>query len=87
MEGGRGGGRFQEEGLRDDALDPDGAILTPDTVSPTGDRDGLSSSSLPYAAERIFMRQHDMWGSTFGAGMRLWTFSARRTGVMRDLTN
>jgi hypothetical protein len=35
-------------------------------VSLASDRDGLPSSALPDAGERIFMRHHDMWASTFG---------------------
>jgi hypothetical protein len=42
------------------------AILTPDPISPSSDRDGLwSSAALPYAGERIFMRHHDTWLSAF----------------------
>jgi hypothetical protein len=61
MEGRRGGGGLQAQGLRDDALDPERAILTPDPISLTIARDGQpSSAALPHAAERIFMRCHDM---------------------------
>jgi hypothetical protein len=60
MEGRRGGGGLQAQGLRDDALDPERAILTPDPISPSSDRDGLWSSSVLYAGERIIMRRHDM---------------------------
>jgi hypothetical protein len=43
-----------------------------DPISPTIDRDGLSSSAaLPYAGERIFMRHHNMWVSAFGSGVGL----------------
>jgi hypothetical protein len=48
MEGRRSGGRLQAEGLGVGSLDPDGAILTRDRISPTGDRDGLSSLSVLY---------------------------------------
>jgi hypothetical protein len=60
MEGRRSGGVLQAQSLRDDALDPDGAISTPDPISPSSDRDGQSSSSVLYAGGGIFMRHHDM---------------------------
>jgi hypothetical protein len=71
MEGGRGGGFLQAQGLRDDALDPDGAISTPDPISPSSDRDGPSSSSILCAGGSIFMRHHDMGVSAFGPRMGL----------------
>jgi hypothetical protein len=45
MEGRRGGGVLQAQSLRDDALDPDKAILTPAPISLTIARDGLWSST------------------------------------------
>ena len=81
MEEGAGRSGVPAQGLRDDALDPGGAILTPDPISPTSDRDGLSSPSVLYAAPR-------MWGSAFGAGAG----SSGESGsegprLMQDLTN
>jgi hypothetical protein len=38
------------------------------------------SSALPYAGERIFMLQHDMWGSAFGPGAGLSTVFGPQNG-------
>jgi hypothetical protein len=45
MEGRRGGGFLQAQGVRDDALDPDDAILTPNPIPPSSDPNGISSSA------------------------------------------
>jgi hypothetical protein len=88
MEGRRGGGFLQAEGLGVGPLVPDGAILAPDPISPTSDRDGLSSSSVLYAGGRIFMRHHDMWGSAFGSVAGSSGVSGTEgPQLMQDLTN
>jgi hypothetical protein len=86
--GGRGGGFLQAQGLRFDALDPDGAISMPDPISPSSDRDGLASSSVLYAGGRVFMRHHDMWGSAFGPGAGAsGVLGSEGPRLMQDLTN
>jgi hypothetical protein len=88
MAEGTGGGVLQAQGLRAFALDQDGAISTPDPIPPSSDRDGPSSSSVLYAAGRIFLRYHDMWGSVFGRGVgSSGVFGSEGPRLMQDLTN
>ena len=79
-------GELQAEGLRDDALGPDGAVSAPDPISPSSDRDGPSSSSVLYAGGRISVRHHDIWGSAFGPGA-VGEFGSEGPRLMQDLTN
>ena len=60
MEEGTRGSFHQAQGLRAVALDPDGAISTPDPIPPSSDRDGPSFSSPLYAGGCIVMRHHNM---------------------------